>query len=875
MFGTRSLTEYSESKLAEPEPILIHKTFDPLEEKKSRVRFDIRSVAGATHMSSTIFIERKIRAKAIMPSKFPERYTMGDMWGTTSPRQFHGMSENDLVEFLRKPGFLLQENLKRVNFSFNGGDIFSDTSWLAPYAKLYENSMLPYIRSSGKTFSNQNDHITRVSAKMGDNADIRSVVDGVVTQRATLSSPYVHPERNDRREKMISGVNLENVVDGYSRVPWFHLGAAGEYANTQITGYMGSDPNFTDDDRKNNGLYDVSLFRPARPGPDAEQTQANKFNYQNGGHADQTLNAGKAVTSAEFTTFYETYWKTEDDLKYNTFIAARDALFVGGTLLEHGNVDQWNAMKALFATVFQTHDEAQAKPGGADGTWEDTLGHWGVDLRRPCYSYAQLNGENSQKQLLMKTSAAMLQFVDELQRWHQYGLANQANVQNIIKMRIRKEELENAKRDNTPDDHGIVNPGPAFRFDVVQKAINDEEKLDEEDQDEVAIASWEATLTALRVELDDLDIPTDHEPDDSWDAESDEFNTIVQQIDNMIEEIDAEIETEKIAFRTANQAYRSWNFADQEQHRNYIGAMQWLSRWVHWYSEDWNKEAKTNRLKSTCKYISATIVEPCMIGPCKPSEYANFGCYANNSSVIPYIDRFRVDLVFKDDAKYFELDAYSSKYEDVVVGEVFYPSLKIETTETKLHCVFVEKPIALPATLPYLDVRTERIGTITLAKDVTEGVTFQNIDIRRAWKYLMVYCKLRKPREYHIGDPELRFIESDKGAAIVNATISTDIQQNCLVASNRERVNAMTLRNFPEYIAPVGKTGGVLAVVFNEFPQRKAVAEGWNHIYGEVHAEQDWSDKEIEVDVFLSFFRTDVLLEINEDFVKSNIHLTN
>jgi len=206
------------------------------------------------------------------------------------------------------------------------------------------------------------------------------------------------------------------------------------------------------------------------------------------------------------------------------------------------------------------------------------------------------------------------------------------------------------------------------------------------------------------------------------------------------------------------------------------------------------------------------------------------------------------------------------------LGELIMPGLEIEKVETKLHCVFVEQPVALPVTIPYLNVRTERLGTVTLAKDIKQKINFEDIDMRRQWKWLMIYCKMR-PRQYDANDAVPEFPETDKSAAIMSVKLSTDIQHECVVATSRERINSMTLRNYPEYIAPIRKTGGVLGLVFNEFNQRKEVTEGYNHIHGEVVVEQDWSEKEIEVDVYLSFLRTDVMLELTEEFVKSNIHL--
>ena len=858
MFGTRKLTPFSDTKLENPEPILIHKTFDPQDETDDRVRFDIRSIAGATHMSSTMFIERRVRAKVSMPSTVAEKYTIGDGYVNSATRVMHGVSGDDHATFIRKPGFVIQENMKRMNFSFNGGDVHSDTEWLAPYAKLYEKSFKPFIRSSGRTFANQNDRVVRKNARMSDQLDIYRNQDQSISGTYYMKSecPYIHPERNDRRQNTVAGANIENVHAGQPRVAWYDENV---FDNNQMEWHMGEDPNGF-----NEPLYNISLFRPQRPGPNVAQTAVNQFNYVSPN--TEVLTSVTPMSHVFFTDYYSNHWETEDKQKLAAFVTARDQLYQHGVLIQNYQADanRWNTLKLQYAQVFQTRAQANARDalfGGADATWVDTMGHWGVDLRRPCYDYPQNPAANSTKKLFLRTAAAMLQFADEIQRWHKFELEdnNQTRIYDVAaRLAFLNQVIE------APD-------GIAYKFDVLQDAI--ESEYDEVDPDYDQIDRWSNTRDGYIPYLTAHELPYEHVPDLSDEASSDDYLTVVQQIEEQINDQQADLDGLLAAFRFNNQAYHIWDWNDQD--RSYIGVMQRLSRWVHWYDADVNKDERTNILKPTCQYIDATFIEPCMLGPCKPSEYSNIGCYAKNSTIIPYVERFQLDMIFRDRKNqiYFECDSHEKVHMDAFRGEIFRPTLEIETLQTKLHCVFVEKPVPLPATLPYLDVRTERLATVSLLKDNAQEIKFDDIDMRREWKYVMVYCKMRKPREFTAQSGLPDFPDTDKSAAVTAVTFSTDIQQNCLVASSRERVNAMTVRNFPEFMAPVGKTGGVLGVVFNEFSQRKKVAEGYNHLRGEVSIEQDWSDVPIEVDVFISFFRTDVLLEIHDHFAKGTIHM--
>jgi len=854
MFGERKLSQYKETKVPAPEPSYIHKTFTPKEETKDNVRFDIRSVGKVAHMSSTIFLERKIQGKIVMPSRVPERFTMKDAYG---PRKQHGIASHAEVQFLRKPGFVLQENMKRLNFSFNAGDVHSETEWLAPYCKLYPQSLKPFVRNSGKSFSNQNDQIHRGGQYMTHHYDVVLAQTGAVEADYGVRGHYIYvnPERNDRREMdVVAKPNMDNYI--------------GEVLDSPMVAWYGQPSDITDLQMEHPNdlttpIANMSLFRPARANL---QTAGPAFDYiipvAGQGNPDLVLDSTESLISDHFQNFYKANYKAEDDAKYQAFDTARKALYVNGVLLDGTwyNAGLWGNMKNLFQEIFQTEAHADdVGDAGENGSWEDTLrAGWGVDLRRPFYDYVRNPAVSSPRKFYIRTAAAMLQFADEIQRWRIIGLRDHALVVDLREKAARIAQMTAA----------IVDPtGMAFIGDdlIARIAIMNGNDADAQAAEALTLAELESELNQIQYLLTAYNMPTVHA----------NGQTLVQQVTTLIATDEAALAQAETAFRTAHQAFHEWDHT--QENRDWLFSLQIMSRILSWMDNDHNKEAESLLLIGQNRCIDTTFIEPLMVGPCKPSEYSNIGCYGGNSNLIPYVDRFRMDLQFKKDSQYFEVDSYTfvGSEIDPWTGEVFIPTIEIEKTETKLHCLFVEQPVPLPVSVPYVDVKTIRLGdTQSLSKGIPATVNFQDIDIRRTWKYMMIYTKLREPREYTANDPRNLYPESDKSAAITAVKISTDLQANCINADSHYQVNAMTVRNFNEYVAPVGKTGGVLGLVFNELPQRKTVSGGFNHINGSVSIEQDWSDGPVEIDVYMSILRTDVMLEIDENFAKSNIHLS-
>ena len=862
MFGSRQLSEFDEKKLPEAEPAMIHRTFKPTEEGHDRVRFDIRSIAHASHMSTTMFLERRVKAKITLPHRVPNRFTIKDGQDGTA-----GINNNVDQAFIRKPGFVLQQNLERMNLSFNGGDCVSQSEWLAPYTKCYEKSLKPFVRSSGKNFSNQNDQVQRRGKQMSYNAGIANV--------GALSGAiyYINPERNDRRVTEIGLVGMtENTSagDGENQLPW--VGQPHDI-----------DPVYLEHpDTLATPLEDIGMFRPKRANvasASPEFDYAHDAPYVDGNGDDQvtrtTLDAQHSFVSDEFVDFYEQFYAAEDQTKLAEFTALVDEVWKDNQLFKDNWAHQasWNAIKAYYNTIFQTHAQANtAHTTHADITndenlYEDTLG-WGVDLRHPLWDMKGAD-QLSTRAFYMRTATAMLQFADTMQREQETAHANIIVYQELLDTQRRIDFLNDALRPEA-----VIAQADALleKIDFLRDYENDAssvdtEFLEENGLDHLTLALLESQYAELRPFLQGMGLPYERN-----NINGDDYDSLTDQVETEIATLEQTRNGLLTQYQAAFAMFNDWDHT--AQNRKYIGTMQAMSRWVSWYLSDRNKNEKSIVLKPNCQQIDAVFLEPMVLGPCRPTEYKNIGCWAKNSNILPFIERFRLDLEFKKDAQYFELDSYTDSHLDDWTGKITVPTAEVLEVETKLHCVFVEKPVGLPVTLPVIDVKTERLGKVLLTKGVPQEIRFSEIEMRRQFEKVLIYCKMVKKIEYQVGDTVKKFTDSDKSAAISAFELSTDVEQKVIDVSGRHVINALTVRNFPEYEATVGATGGVLGLVKNEIPKRKSTIDSVDHWRGVVEVEQDWSDKAIEVEIYMSIFRTDTMIEIDQNYQKKAISLS-
>ena len=262
------------------------------------------------------------------------------------------------------------------------------------------------------------------------------------------------------------------------------------------------------------------------------------------------------------------------------------------------------------------------------------------------------------------------------------------------------------------------------------------------------------------------------------------------------------------------------------------------------------------------------------MGPCKPSEYLNVGCWSQNSNILPFVERFNFGVEWKHGTRYFELDQYAQT--DVIVDVLnhslsYYPKLTIMSSETKLHCSFIEHPVDIPSTIPTIDVRTVLIADMAVTAFNRRTVNFNDIDLRRKPKYIMIYCKSANEQDR---GPQRKYIMTDKSASIVRVKLRTDIQPQAFDVTSRQHVDALTLRNFPQYEPPIRDTGNIFCISINELPVRKNVAIEYNHLHGEIDVRQDWhTAAPLKFGVYISLFYTDTYFSVAKNYVCGKLDL--
>ena len=123
---------------------------------------------------------------------------------------------------------------------------------------------------------------------------------------------------------------------------------------------------------------------------------------------------------------------------------------------------------------------------------------------------------------------------------------------------------------------------------------------------------------------------------------------------------------------------------------------------------------------------------------------------------------------------------------------------------------------------------------------------------------------------------------TDKSASIVKFKIHTDIQQRCLESDSVQYVDALTCRNFPGYTPPVGLTGNILCISYNELPQAKSPAIEYINMMGELTLCQDWFGKKaleiedpraLEYDVYCTLFYRDTYWDVQENYALKRLDL--
>ena len=473
----------------------------------------------------------------------------------------------------------------------------------------------------------------------------------------------------------------------------------------------------------------------------------------------------------------------------------------------------------MYQGVFQTlaldnADAQQAQSNAAFDYYNDQLG-WGCDLTRPF---------RGSRLMYMQTAAAMLQFADNVHRWHMLeGTFMHDHYLAIQKLLLAR------------DDAQAAYDGPA--------------------QD-----------------LESLGYPY---------AVNLAGQTVVQQLQAIIDARNAAYDARVLQFDGVNEVFEDGEWDPNDYDRTWVYAVQVLSRWRGWFGSANLHPRKNQYTWVTLQDNTAEVVffEPVMVGPCRPSEYVDIGCWGGNSNILPYVERFAFGVEWKRDTEYFELDQFERINADTVRDEfntslTYYPKLKILKSESVLHCTFIEHPVDIPSTIPYIDVRTVKVTDLETIAGVTETVSYSDLDLRRQPKYLMIYCKSKADCKRKAAFGFTGHLMSDKTASIVEVKLRTDLQPEALHIKGRHHIDALTLRHFPQWEPPIHETGNIFCIAINELPARKNVSIEYNHLYCEIKVRQDWyTSAALEYGVYISLFYGDTFFGIQKNFASGRLDL--
>ena len=345
--------------------------------------------------------------------------------------------------------------------------------------------------------------------------------------------------------------------------------------------------------------------------------------------------------------------------------------------------------------------------------------------------------------------------------------------------------------------------------------------------------------------------------------------------DDMDEQVQHHIDTLEDAIELNLEGWRADHSRFGDPHRpdfpSFIPSVQMMSRYEDFLFGNTHKN-ENSAIHQTTKTSKITLYEPIILGPCKPSEYTEIGCWSNNSCILPFIERFTFGLKFKKNAHYFDLDQYDDKLDTITDYwrlETRYPRLMPKSVKSKLHVTFVEEPVSLPTSIPYIDTVTYQLGRTSVAKNNTVKVDFRDLSLRRTPKMIIFYTKMFDTRE-PINEPT---IFSDKAASVVGVTLRTDLSPRVYKIDDRTTVDMVTLRNYPGYFPQLGVTGNCLALPFHELPRRKIVAARFNNLHGDIKISQGWSNIALDVEVYATFLYGDTFFDIEHNYQRGILEL--
>ena len=527
-------------------------------------------------------------------------------------------------------------------------------------------------------------------------------------------------------------------------------------------------------------------------------------------------------------TLYEKYWKKDDDKNYDKLKAAVVALFdrTGEVLYHERNADNdphWNTIRQLIPKYFKPYDPDD----------DDSMNHfgWGYDLR---YVF-----DTEQRSIYHKrTVALLLRFVKMIYAYFEQNLKSMPLYKTIQVFVSFREVLDAALP-------------KAEEYDEKAEEIEAEEEESEPDEDRIRLLQdqmyviAEEVYTATGKSVNFMALPMGA------------IKTAVQLVNHYMVYNNARERNAFAAWRTHSNIY-SYPETDAPSQR-FLMNMQVINRWYDLYSNS----------VTTGYEADFRVCEPILLGPTRPNEYKNIGCWGKNSSVFPYVERFQFCMRFKDKL-YFETEDIHSADIGQTLYNTVYPQAVPISVKSKLHVTFVEDPVTLPISIPYIDTYTQKLAEKTTAQNTRFVISFQDISLRRKPSLIMFYCR----SEYTTLEKMTKnVLLTDKSCSIVSCTLRTDNSNRSLKLDSKMLVDIVSTRRFPQYTPPIGLTGNVLALAWADLPIRKNVSAGHNRLHGEVEIEQDWYNAGLKTDVYVTLIYNDSYFAIDREYQTCRVEL--
>ena len=895
MSGEREIKEWSEKFLPDPEAKYLHKTFEPKTDTTSQVSFDVRFAGVGAHMSSTLFLERQFEVTAVYDNP-NNRYTEDDDTVIA-----HEGSSKKTEWAIRSPGLCLQNNCTKfiANYNSTTDEVRNPNIWMPEYTRLYREDLKNLVIHSGRAFENRDPVQNRANVLNYElpDGEFQLVDDGAFRD---LNRVHVPSCRADRRV----------VFDKTSTTPLSQHHLA-QYIPPLIKDSIFVDPlRETDElpsregqvpfDIDGGGVVDfLTYLRNNAPlGELNEDGESRTFNHESIMDVIAQIWDGEKLIPgvrpdddpyADIVDIFQQYFPTKDDfdkvfsMGIVVNVAEDNNIDLDGSLLYMGlrdgiypedvnlvpededyQVDGFNAGQRFNKYLVPEESTLQ---------WQDTIG-FGVDLRfpfcKPVPKYSDYPKGIDIKSLsllyrfahdyihyLYKSNHIDVQFMAEdyqkLMELHaKYTTLLHDSAEGLV---TRYQELRNSLAAMTQ--YRSIHENHIY-FSNQQEMRKIEAHFKKYGVYDITAVGVNARISHLA--LDVFNLATTYENFYHVSLRAMAGDAPANFMDVLVHDIS--LIGEPVKFRIVEDNFQDFVSFLKEPTYSFRKQLKEVLAWEEAVYGEYHSAIDTFDVKNGFKG-TVTMIEPLSVSTLRPTEFRDFGCWGENSNILPYVKRYEMLMEFPANAKYFELDsvALTDLIYDDLRRKIFSPHLRIDNVRSKLHCTFVERAISLPRVIPMMNMEVFKLndGIINLEKDISKSFHFSEIEIRSNVNMVMIFTKAKFRDNFHL--------YCDKTASLIGVEIKTDVSNQNMILHSRQAIDALTMRNYPQYRPPLGHGGNLLAIPYNEFPRSNEVKVGFNHLFGKIEIQQDFAPA-LDVDVYMVINYKDKCLKIENDCIQ-------